>query len=162
VLILGPDGAALPIGEVGEVFMYTGATQGQPPEKVAHLRGTGTGHYSVGDLGYLDADGYLYLTDRIDDVFTVGGANVSPREVEHVLVGHAAVREAVVGRQDDELLGSVVRATVVAADPQAPPSVAELVAHCRARLAGYKVPASIDVVPELARSRAGKVERFRY
>jgi bile acid-coenzyme A ligase len=162
VLILGPDGATLPVGEVGEVFMYTGAAQGHPAERVAHLRGTGTGHYSVGDLGYLDDDGYLYLTDRIDDVFTVGGANVSAREVELVLAGHPAVREVVVGRQDDELLGSVVRATVVPTDPARPPDAAQLTEHCRTRLARYKVPVHIDVVAELARSHAGKVERFRY
>src|SRR5258708_4509507 len=142
--------------------MYTGAAQGFTAERVAHLRGTGNGFYSVGDLGYLDPDGYLYLTDRTDDVFTVGGANISAREVESVLIAHPEVREAVVGRQPDELLGNVVGATVVPVDPERPPGEAELKDFCGSRLPAYKVPVKIAMVTELARSRADKVERYRY
>jgi acyl-coenzyme A synthetase/AMP-(fatty) acid ligase len=106
---------------------------------------------------YLDSDGCLYPTDRTADVFTVGGASVSAREVEAVLTAHPKVGEAVVGRQGDELLGSVVQATIVPVDPEHPPGEAALKEFCRGRLPAFKVPVTIAVVNELARSRAERI-----
>ncbi|MFF5185745.1 class I adenylate-forming enzyme family protein [Streptomyces sp. NPDC000345] len=162
VRIVGPDGAELPRGTVGEVFMRTAATRRLGAAQAAHLRAHGGGFYSVGDLGYLDDDGYLYLTDRVDDVINVGGANVSAREVEGVLLDHPDVREALVVGRAHDLLGQVVSALVVPADPAQPPSGADLRAFCAQRLEAHKVPASVETVPEFERSHAGKIERYRY
>ena len=157
IRILDPDGNDLPTGEVGEVFLqraegapvtyrYVGAT----------ARSVEGGWESLGDLGYLDADGYLYRTDRLSDMILVGGANVYPAEVEAALDEHPAVRSScVIGLPDDEL-GSRVHAIV-----QAPPEVTdeELLRHLAERLAPYKIPRSIERTDEYLRDDAGKVRR---
>jgi bile acid-coenzyme A ligase len=162
VRILDPDGRALPAGEVGEVYMRTGATRRLDPARAGHLRLRPGGFVSVGDLGFLDEDGYLHLTDRVDDVIIVGGANVSAREIENTLLGHPAVREALVVARPHKLLGQVPHAVVVATDPGARPAVADLRRHCRDSLEAYKVPGSIEFTDEFKRSRAGKIQRYAY
>lgn len=114
------------------------------------------GWLHTGDVGVLDEHGYLRITDRIKDMFTVGGFNVYPAEVEHVLSAHPEVLEAAVIGVPDRRLGEVGRAYVrprrgARADP------AELIAYCRERLANYKVPRSVVTVTELPRNAAGKV-----
>jgi bile acid-coenzyme A ligase len=158
IRIAGPDGSSRPPGKVGEVYMRT--TMRRPaPADTAHLRSLPGGFHSVGDLGYVDEDGYLFLTDRVDDVILVGGANVSAREVENVLIRHPAVREALVVGRPHGLLGQTVCAVLVLASPV---SEAEVQRHCERFLAVHKVPTSIETVPELERSRAGKVRRHVY
>jgi HIP---CoA ligase len=117
------------------------------------------GWLHTGDIGTLDADGNLRITDRLKDMFTVGGFNVYPAEVEQVLARHPAVAEAAVVGVPDERFGSVGLAYVIprpgaAADPEA------IAGFCRDRLAGYKVPRSVLVVAELPRNAAGKVLKY--
>ncbi|MFI7337019.1 AMP-binding protein [Streptomyces sp. NPDC050085] len=161
VRILDDNGRRLPPGTVGEVTMRSTGTRRLAPATASHVRTHPGGFYGVGDLGYLDKDGYLYLTDRLDDVMIIGGANVSAREIELTLLAHPDVREVIVCGRPNELMGETPHA-VVACVPGSAPTIADLKAHCAARLASYKVPTSIELVPELARSKAGKIQRFRY
>jgi bile acid-coenzyme A ligase len=161
IRILDPDGNDLPTGEVGEVFMrppdpskptyrYVGAE--------AHtLAGDGEWE-SLGDMGWMDADGYLYLTDRRTDMVLVGGANVYPAEVEAALEEHPEVRSCAVVGLPDEDLGSRLHAVVQLSARDAA-TVDELRAHLSERLASHKVPRSYDFVDEPVRDDAGKVRR---
>lgn len=125
-------------------------------EETAHaLRG---GWLHTGDLGYLDDEGYLYVTERRDDLIVTGGENVYPAEVEAVLLGHPAVEDAgVVGLPDAEW-GQAVMAAVTLR-PDAEVGTEDLLVYCRERLAGYKIPKQLWFVPELPRSPAGKLMR---
>jgi acyl-CoA synthetase (AMP-forming)/AMP-acid ligase II len=119
------------------------------------------GWLASGDLGRLDDDGYLYLVGRTGDGFVRGGENVYPAEIERVLVGHAGVRDAAVVGIPDDRLGQAVGALIVPADAAAPPDLDELRRHVRALLAGYKVPATWRLVPELPRNPMGKLLRHQ-
>jgi fatty-acyl-CoA synthase len=146
----------LAAGEVGEILVRgPGVMDGYwraPSETAVALRG---GWLHTGDLGFR-ADGYLYITDRLKDVIVSGGENVYSREVEDALYSHPGVREAaVIGVPSDEW-GESVHAEVVAA-PGAHLDPDEVVAFCRARLAGYKTPKSVLMVDELPKSASGKI-----
>jgi len=126
----------------------------RPEETAATL--TPDGWLRTGDGGYLDDDGYLFLTDRIKDMIVSGGENVYPIEVEEVLSQHPDVAEAAVIGVPDERWGETVKALVVARAGSSP-SADELVAFARQLLAGYKLPRSIEFVDELPRTPSGKV-----
>jgi bile acid-coenzyme A ligase len=160
VLIADAKGEPLPPGETGEVFMRSTWTRTFGSEGFGLLRGRGDGFFSVGDTGRTDADGYLYLTGRLDDVVVVGGANVNTREVERVLVTHPGIAEAMVVRRPDRLLGDVLHTLIVPSDPADPPGIAALREHCRGLISPHKIPMTADIVGTLPRSHAGKVERF--
>ncbi|MFI0351067.1 class I adenylate-forming enzyme family protein [Actinomadura sp. 9N407] len=160
VLIADRDGNVSRPGEVGEVFMSSPWTRTLGGESYRLLRGRGDGFFSIGDTGRTDADGYLYLTGRLDDVIVVGGANVNAREVENVLLTHPGIREVVVVRRPDPLMGDVLHALIVSADQANPPDTAALRRHCQGLISPHKIPMSADVVDALPRSHAGKVERF--
>lgn len=117
------------------------------------------GWLHTGDLGALDDAGNLSITGRRGDMFIVGGFNVAPAEVEQVLCGHPAVSEAAVVGVPDERLGEVGRAFVVLRHGAAPAAVDELVPWCRERLANFKVPRSVVVLPDLPRAATGKVAK---
>jgi bile acid-coenzyme A ligase len=158
--ILGDDGIELPMGEVGGIYMR------QPQGVMSAYLGdaapipvTDDGFATVGDLGFLDADGYLYLADRRVDMIVTGGANVFPAEVESALSEHPGVSDVVVIGLPDEEWGRRVHAVVQPTDPSAPVPAEELIAWCRARLSPYKVPKSIELVDALPRSEAGKLNR---
>ena len=160
IRILSPDdGRELPPGEVGEVYLrQTVPGPGYRYEGADPLPRTPDGFSSLGDLGWLDADGYLYIADRRVDMIVTGGANVFPAEVEAALLEHPAVADAgVIGLPDDEW-GRKVHA-VVEAVPGTTVDVADVDRHCRARLAAYKVPKSYEVVDALPRTEAGKLNR---
>ncbi|PHK95416.1 acyl-CoA synthetase [Pseudoroseomonas rhizosphaerae] len=159
--ILGPDGEELPPGEVGGIW-FSGSPSSfryhKAPEKTAAaFDAAGRGTY--GDLGHVDEEGFLYLSDRRADLILSGGVNVYPWEIEQVLLRHPAVAEAAVIGVPDPDFGEVARAVVRAAVPVAPGLDEALVAHCRAHLAGPKVPRRIDFVDELPRSETGKLLR---
>jgi bile acid-coenzyme A ligase len=124
------------------------------------LRTCGDGFFSVGDTGRTDGDGYLYLTGRLDDVVLINGVNVNTREIESVLLTHQAIADVVVVRRPDRLLGDVLHALIVPADPANPPDIASLREHCQGLISAHKIPMTADVVDALPRSHAGKVERF--
>lgn len=113
----------------------------------------------TGDLGSIDADGYLTLRGRANDRIVRGGENIYPLEVERVLVSHPAVREAAVVGVPDRRWGEVVKAVVVLEDETMPPSRDELMVHARAQLAHFKVPTIIEFTPGLPRNASGKVLR---
>ncbi|WP_181779118.1 AMP-binding protein [Pseudonocardia pini] len=154
------EGRDLPVGEVGSVwFVKPGAAEPQrAADGAADLAAT-RGWGAVGDLGRLDEEGYLYLTGRKGQTIISGGVNIYPREVEDVLVLHPAVADvAVVGIPEEEF-GEQVKGVVQAADGYVPgPELAaELIASCRATLAHFKCPRSIDFVDRVPRSDAGKI-----
>ncbi|MEM7028834.1 MAG: AMP-binding protein [Chloroflexota bacterium] len=158
--ILDAEGEISPTGEVGEIFMRRLDQEttefsyvGSPPAKMVD------GFASVGDLGWLDEDGYLYIADRRVDMIITGGANVFPAEVEAVLTEHPAIGDvAVIGLRDEEW-GKRVHAVIQPRDEFNLPSLSELDTHCRARLMAYKVPKTYDFVAQLPRSSAGKIRR---
>ena len=158
--IVGDDGEELPTGEAGVVYFAGGRpfeyhNDAEKTASIANVKGWRT----LGDIGYLDEDGYLFLTDRKAHMIISGGVNIYPQEAENVLAAHPAVRDvAVIGVPDPEM-GEAVKAVVQALDPAAagPHLEAELLAHCRAELATYKCPRSIDFVDELPRDDNGKL-----
>ena len=117
------------------------------------------GWLHTGDVGRLDENGNLHITGRLGDMFIVGGFNVSPAEVEQLLCRHPAVSEAAVIGVPDERLGEVGRAYVVLRHDAQSPSEEELLGWCRERLANFKVPRSVVVLPELPRAATGKVAK---
>ncbi|WP_432993629.1 FadD3 family acyl-CoA ligase [Dactylosporangium sp. CA-233914] len=118
------------------------------------------GWLHTGDVGVLDERGYLRITDRLKDVFIVGGFNAYPAEIEQVIARHPAVAEVAVIGVPDARLGEVARAFVVAR-PGPPPQPEELAAYCREWLANYKLPRSFVLVPALPRNAGGKVLKTR-
>lgn len=160
IKILDESGFPVPTGEVGEIFMrmagrkevsykYEGSPLG---------RTTSDGFASVGDLGWLDADGYLYIADRRTDLIISGGANVYPAEVEAVLGEHPDVADVVVVGRPDEEWGKAVHA-VVELVPGATTGEDQLEAWCRERLASYKRPKTYAFVEEMPRAESGKINR---
>ncbi|WP_156681002.1 fatty acid--CoA ligase [Sphingomonas profundi] len=158
--ILDEAGAVLPAGETGEVAVRAPLVMAgywrQPDATAAVL--SPDGWFRTGDAGYLDADGYLFIQDRVKDMIVSGGENVYPAEVEQALYGHPAIAEvAVIGVPSDKW-GEEVKAILVAA-PGAVPDPAEIIGWARARIAGYKLPKSIEVVESLPRGPTGKILR---
>jgi long-chain acyl-CoA synthetase len=156
VAILDDDGNPLPPGQPGLVYIsppgglrfeYAGARE--PTESAWH-----GDRFTLGDVGYLDDDGFLFLLDRQKDVIVTGGVNVYPAEVERVLAGHPSVSDVAVIGVPDEEWGESVLAVVVASTPV---SADELVAHCREQLSSHKCPRTIDFVDELRVDPLGKV-----
>lgn len=150
-------GASLPPGEVGEVFMRPKAGPGTTYHYLgAEARAIDGGWESLGDMGYLDADGYLYLSDRRTDMILSGGANIYPAEVEAAIDAFPGVRSSAVIGLPHADLGNAVHAIV-----DAPDGLDEeaLQAHLAERLVRYKLPRSIEVVNEPLRDDAGKVRR---
>ena len=156
--IVDPEsGREVPAGEMGEIYMRPTSGPGSTYRYLgAKGRVTEDGWESVGDMGALDADGYLYLGDRRSDMILCGGRNVYPAEVEAALESHPAVRSsAVIGLPDDDL-GSRIHALVETAEPV---SDGQLRGHVAERLAAYKVPRSFEQVDHPLRDDAGKVRR---
>ncbi len=157
--IRGLDGAALPQGEVGEVTVQgPNVMRGywnKPEQTAAAL--DAQGWYSSGDVGFLDADGYLYLVDRSKDMIVSGGENVYCTEVEDAIYTHPGVLEATVFGIPDEHWGEAVHAVVVPRDGEILDEAA-IIDHCRNRIGGYKIPKSISFQSEpLPKSGPGKV-----
>ncbi|WP_433468850.1 AMP-binding protein [Spirillospora sp. CA-128828] len=163
IKILDPEGAELPPGETGLIY-----ASGQPgfeyhddPEKTAAaMRGD---FYTPGDLGHLDADGWLYMSDRRTDLIISGGVNIYPAEIESVLLQHPAVGDVVViGVPDDDWGQSAVALVEPAEDAEPGDGLAaELLAHCAPRLAKLKHPRRLEFRASLPRTPSGKLSRHR-
>jgi bile acid-coenzyme A ligase len=156
IRVLSEDGRELPPGEVGELYMMPPGGRGSTYRYVgADARANAEGWESLGDLGYVDEDGYLYLTDRRTDMIVTGGENVYPAEVEAALLAHPQVRSsAVIGLPDDDL-GSRIHA-IVEAEPIDEEALRE---HLARHLDRYKIPRSFEFVDSPLRDEAGKVRR---
>ena len=150
--------ADVPAGGPGEVWMRTPQVmkgyKGRPGDTAEAI--TPDGWFRTGDLGRLDADGYLYVEDRLKDMIISGGENIYSSEVERVLSEHPAIAEvAVIGVPDDQW-GEAVKA-VVSLRPGTTATGEEVIAYCRQHLAGFKCPRSVDVVDALPRNPTGKI-----
>lgn len=160
IRVIGPDGTTLPTGEVGEICIRSIATMKgywNRPEETAKVLGP-DGWLRTGDAGLVDADGYLYVRARIKEMIVSGAENVYPAEVEAAIAGHPAIADVAVIGVPDPRWGEAVKAIVVA-KPGVAFDLASVTAWARARIAGYKVPKSIDVVPVLPLNSTGKIDR---
>jgi acyl-CoA synthetase (AMP-forming)/AMP-acid ligase II len=156
--IVGPDGEEVANGETGTVYFAGGRefAYHDDPEKTASIQNR-HGWRTLGDMGHVDHDGYLYLTDRSADMIVSGGVNIYPREAEQILGTHPAVLDVAVFGIPDEEMGESVKAVVQFADPAVTVTEDELLAWCRERLTAYKGPRSVDVVAEMPRDPNGKL-----
>ena len=164
VHVVGEDGAELPVGESGELYFEGGPKfeYFKDPQKTASVSND-RGWRSLGDMGYVDEDGYLYLTDRSTFMIVSGGVNIYPQEAENLLVMHPKLVDAAVFGVPNDEYGEEVKAVVqpvegVQADPELE---AELIDYCRAHLASYKCPRTIEFDAELPRDPNGKLYKRR-
>ena len=159
IRIVDAEGRELPHGTAGEVVISgPGVTSGYLNNPEANAESFFDGWFRTGDRGVLDRDGYLRLEGRLKEMILRGGENISPYEIEEVLLAHPAVGDAIAFGIDDEKYGERVGAAVTltaAAEPR------ELIDHCRERLAAFKVPEVVHVLDAIPRTPTGKVQRKR-
>jgi acyl-CoA synthetase (AMP-forming)/AMP-acid ligase II len=162
VHIVGEDGAEVPAGEVGTVYFSGGSPfeYHNDPGKTASAFNP-SGWSTLGDMGYVDDEGYLYLADRRTDLIVSGGVNIYPREVEEALAPHPAVADVAVIAVPDAEMGQRVHAVVqpAVAGAGSPELAAELIEFCRARIARFKSPGSVTFEDSLPRTPSGKMLR---
>jgi fatty-acyl-CoA synthase len=158
--IIGPAGEQLASGQVGELVIHVpGIMKGywrNPPATAAAFHGDGW--LRTGDAAYMDQDGFVYIQDRIKDMIITGGENVYPAEIENALYGHPAIADVAVIGVPDAHWGEAVKAVVVLR-PDWTAAADELIAYARERIAGYKLPKSVEFADALPRNAAGKVLR---
>lgn len=161
-VIVGDSGERLGPNQEGRLYFRDTSGRGivyhNDPEKTqaAHLE---PGVFTLGEVGYVDEDGYVFITDRVSDMIVSGGVNIYPAEIEQVLIQHSEVADvAVIGAPNAEM-GEEVKALVVPRDLATPPDPSELDAYCRSRLAGYKRPRTYEIVPDVGRNAMGKVNK---
>jgi bile acid-coenzyme A ligase len=160
IRILDTDGSPVGPGELGDIYLrapmndyfrYIGGATPLPP--------TGDGFRSAGDIGHLDADGYLYIADRRSDMIITGGANVFPAEVENALADHPDIADVVVIGLPDPDWGRRVHAVVQPRDPANPPAAQHVIDFAKSRVTSYKAPKTVEFVDEIPRTAATKVNR---
>ncbi|GEL26544.1 putative acyl-CoA ligase [Pseudonocardia sulfidoxydans NBRC 16205] len=162
VRILDDDGVELPPGHTGTIYLRSPETGrfsyfGSPEKTSDSHRGD---HFTVGDIGHLDEDGYLFVTDRSADLIISGGVNIYPAEVEQALLTHPGVGDVAVIGEPDPDWGESVLALVEPSSRAGPGFADELIAFCRDRIAHYKCPRRVVVVDRLPRNDAGKIEKL--
>jgi len=161
-VIYGEDGQPLGPNEVGQVYFCDTSGHGivyrGDPEKTAAAH-IAPGVFTLGEMGYVDEEGYLFITDRVSDMIVSGGVNIYPAEAEHVLLRHPKVADVAVVAAPNAEMGEEARALVIARDPADPPTADELNAFCRASLAGYKCPRGYELVDDIGRTAMGKVNK---
>jgi acyl-CoA synthetase (AMP-forming)/AMP-acid ligase II len=157
VKIFDPDDTELPPGEMGEIVTRSDLVMKgywRNPEATAEALRNGWLH--TGDMGYMDEGGYLFIMDRSKDMIISGGENIYPREIEEVIVQHPAVREVAVIGIPDPKWGEAIKAVVSLVQGQST-TEEELIAFCKANIASYKKPKSVDFVDELPKNNYGKI-----
>ncbi len=161
-LVLDEDMNELRAGTEGRLYFLDATGRGivypNDPEKTA-ASNPEPGLFTLGEIGYMDADGYVYITDRFSDMIVSGGVNIYPAEAEHLLIEHPDVADvACIGIPHPEM-GEELKALVVAEDPDRPPDLDELAGWLRDRLTHYKCPRSYELVADLGRSTMGKINK---
>lgn len=157
--IVDEEGRPCPPGGVGEIMVRSDANFAAYWNNHAEtLRVVRDGWFATGDMGYVDAEGYLFLVDRKKDMIVSGGENIYCREVEEALITHPAVSDVAVIGVPDEYWGEAVKAVVVPM-PGARPTLDDLVAHCAQLIARYKRPRHVELVEQLPRLPSGKVSK---
>ena len=161
-VIIGEDGRPVGPNQEGQVYFRDTTGRGiiyeGDPEKTAaaHIE---PGVFTLGEVGYVDEEGYLFITDRVSDMIVSGGVNIYPAEAEHVLIRHPGVADVAVLGAPNADMGEEVKALVIPADPANPPGADELNRYCREHLAGFKCPRSYDFVDDIGRTVMGKVNK---
>jgi acyl-CoA synthetase (AMP-forming)/AMP-acid ligase II/acyl carrier protein len=158
--IMAPDGPdLLPAGQTGEIVIRGGnVTRGYLNNPGADAAAFSNGWFRTGDQGYMDADGYFYITGRLKELINRGGEKISPREIDEVLLDHPGVEQAMAFAIPDPLLGDAVGAAVVLRDPDL--GEADLRRFAALRLADFKVPARIVFLDEIPKGPTGKFQRI--
>jgi acyl-CoA synthetase (AMP-forming)/AMP-acid ligase II len=161
-VVVAEDGRRLGPGEVGQLYFRDTTGRGivyhNDPDKTraAHLE---PGVFTLGEVGYVDDEGYVFITDRVSDMVVSGGVNIYPAEAEQVLLQHPDIADvAVIGAPNVEM-GEEVKALIVPRDLAAPPELGAVDRFCRERLAGFKCPRSYEVVADIGRNAMGKVNK---
>jgi long-chain acyl-CoA synthetase len=159
ICVLDDDGHELPVGEIGNISFDGSISIEYQGDEAKTLEAWHRGLATIGDVGFIDDEGYLYLTGRRSHMIISGGVNVYPEESENVLVLHPKVGDVAVIGVPDEDLGETVKAVVELVDPTdaAPDTESELIAYCKSRLAAYKCPRSVDFTEALPRLPTGKL-----
>jgi fatty-acyl-CoA synthase len=159
IRIVDESGRALAPGEVGEILIKArNVMKGYWNKPDATRAAVKEDWFHTGDAGYFDEEGYLYIHDRVKDMIVSGGENIYPAEVENALFGHPGVADAAVIGVPDDKWGEAVKAIVVKKEGSSP-SPAEIIAWARERIAGYKLPKSVDFIDAIPRNPSGKVLR---
>lgn len=160
--IYSGDGRILGPNEVGQVYFRDTTGHGivyrGDPDKTAAAH-IAPGVFTLGEMGYIDEQGYLFITDRVSDMIVSGGVNIYPAEAEQLLLRHPAVADVAVIAAPNAEMGEEARALVIAKDRDNPPGAEELNAFCRASLAGYKCPRGYEFVDDIGRTAMGKVNK---
>jgi long-chain acyl-CoA synthetase len=161
-LVVDDEGRHVPPGVEGRLFFRDATGRGvvypNDLEKTAAANPE-PGLFTLGEIGYIDRDGYVFITDRFSDMVVSGGVNIYPAEAEQVLVGHPGVLDvACIGVPHAEM-GEELKALVVPVRCDSPPTSEDLIAYCRAGLSHYKCPRSVDFVTDLGRTAMGKIDK---
>jgi long-chain acyl-CoA synthetase len=161
--ILDDEGRELPTGQPGTIYMRLADQGGFEYFKDSAKTDSGRrdGYFTMGDVGYFDEDGYLFLTGRSAETIIVGGVNIYPQEIDNELIKHPAVADSCTVGVPHEEYGEEVRAVIELAPGYAPTETLkdEILAYARTAVAKYKIPRGVDFVPRLPRSEAGKIQR---
>jgi long-chain acyl-CoA synthetase len=161
-MILDDNGKELPANTEGKLYFKDDTGRGvvyhNDPEKsaAAHIA---PGIFTLGEIGYMDEEGYVYLTDRFSDMILSGGVNIYPAEAEQVLIEHPDILDiACIGIPNAEM-GEELKALVIPTNAMAPPAPPDLIAWCRDRLSHYKCPRTLEYVEDLGRNTMGKINK---
>jgi long-chain acyl-CoA synthetase len=164
VVVLDDDDQPVDPGTVGRLFFRDHTGRGiiyrNDPQKSAAAHAA-PGVFTLGEIGYVDKDGYVYLTDRSADLILSGGVNIYPAEAENALLAHPEVFDAACIGMPDPDMGERLVALVVPADPAAPPTADALISLCRNTIAHYKCPREVRLVDSVERNAMGKISRRR-
>ncbi len=159
IRVVDGDGKSLPQGEVGEIQIKgRNIMKGYWAKPDATAKSIQDEWFASGDAGFFDKDGYLYIHDRVKDMIVSGGENIYPAEVENAIFGHPAVADVAVIGVPDEKWGEAVKAIVVK-KPDISVTPTEIIAYARERIAGYKLPKTVDFIETLPRNPSGKILR---
>jgi acyl-CoA synthetase (AMP-forming)/AMP-acid ligase II len=162
VLVVSEEGEQLAPNQSGQLYFRDTTGRGliyhndEAKTKAAHLE---PGVFTLGEVGFVDEEGYVFITDRVSDMIISGGVNIYPAEVEQALLQHPAIDDVAVIGVPSADMGEEVKALVIPTDKESPPHPRELDQFCRAKLAGFKCPKTYEIVDDIGRNAMGKVNK---